>query len=104
MGRSMKKLIISTILMAVVCSMAPAFAVIDSERLLNEDYLKNAGYSPEAIRMIKIKSYDPYSPYEEPGRGKNIFVRLWNYIDPATESGYFGRSKIDPSIDKPGQW
>ena len=99
----MKKLIISVALIAFGCSLLPVSAVIDSERLLNEDYLRNAGYSPESIRMIKIRSYDPYAPHEETAKGKNYLKRFVQYIDPAAESGRFGTSIIDPKLDRPSQ-
>ena len=99
----MKRLIISTIFLALACGTLPAISAIDTERLLNEDYLRNAGYSPEAIRMINIKRYDPYAPYEEPPRTNNLIKRFVQYIDPLAESGRFGTGIIDPRLDMPSK-
>ncbi len=100
---SMKKLIISTILLALACGVLPALAAIDTDRLLSEDYLRNAGYSPEAIRMVNIKRYDPYSPYVEPKRETNLIKRFVQYMDPLAESGRFGTGIIDPRLDMPSK-
>ncbi len=99
----MKKIIISTIILTFALGLLPAVAAIDTERLLNEDYLRNAGYSPEAIRMINIKRYDPYAPYEEPQYTKNIIKRFVQYMDPLAESGKFGTGTIDPRLDMPSK-
>ena len=99
----MKKIIISAVVLSFACGLLPAVAVIDSERLLNEDYLRNAGYSQEAVRMINVKRYDAYAPYEEPKKSKNFIKRFVQYMDPLTESGRFGRGNIDPRLDRPSQ-
>lgn len=99
----MKKIIIPTIILTFFCGLLPAVAVIDSDRLLNEDYLRNAGYSQESIRMINLKRYDAYAPYEEPQKNKNYIKRFIQYMDPLTESGRFGRGNIDPRLDRPSQ-
>ena len=103
MGRNMKKMIIVTILLAITGVLLPAYSTIDTERLLNEDYLRNAGYSPESIRMIEIKRYEPYAPYEEVQTEKNLFKRFVQYLDPLAESGRFGRGIIDPRLDMPSK-
>lgn len=101
MGRNMKKLMITAILLSTSFSLLPAFATIDTERLLNEDYLRNAGYSQAAIDMINVKRYDPYAPYENNKNKKNFLVRFWHYMDPASDSGTFGRGTAGPKLDRP---
>ena len=101
MGRNMNKLVITTILLTATFNILPAFAVIDTERLLNENYLRNAGYSPATINMINAKIYDPYSPYEEEKEKRNIFVRFKYYIDPASDNGRFGRGIANPDFSQP---
>ena len=99
----MKKIIISMMVLFFACSLLPVEAVIDSERLLNEDYLRNAGYSQESVRMINVRRYDAYAPYEEPVKNKNYIKRFVQYMDPLTESGRFGKGNIDPRLDRPSQ-
>lgn len=100
----MKKTILTSFVLCGLC--VPAFAVIDSDRLLHEDYLRNNGYSPEMIRMINIKRVDPYAPYEEK-EVKNTpatwVKRFYQYIDPSTDNQRFGEGIIDPRLDRPSQ-
>jgi len=102
----MKKLIISTLILTLAGCSIPAFAVIDSDRLLSEDYLRNSGYSPETIRLINLKRIDPYAPYKE----KEVQTtpvswvkRFWQYIDPAVDNERFGEGIISPSVDTPSK-
>ena len=99
----MKKLIILAILLTISYSFLPAKAAIDTERLLNADYLRNAGYSPATIDILNAKRYDPYAPFEENKNKKNIFVRFWQYMDPAVDNGRFGRGVASPNMDRPSQ-
>ncbi|MBQ2870795.1 hypothetical protein IJE86_03725 [bacterium] len=102
----MKKLIKTMLLLAITSFALPTFAVIDSDRLLNEDYLRNSGYSPETIRMINLKRIDPYAPYEKKEVKQNPVSwvkRFYQYMDPATDNQRFGEGIIDPRLDRPSQ-
>ena len=99
----MKKLITTTVLTVIAFNLLPASAAIDTERLLNEDYLRNAGYSPESIRMINIKRYDPYAPYKGPEDNRNFIKKFIHYMDPLADSGKFGQGIIQPGITGPSK-
>ena len=100
----MKKLIISMLILTVASITLPSLAVIDTDRLLSEEYLRNQGYSPETIRMINLKRIDPYAPHKEKeikNTPVNWVKRFWQYADPAVDNERFGEGVINPSIDRP---
>ncbi len=100
----MKKLMTSTLILTVFSLTLPCFAVIDNERLLSEDYLRNQGYSPETVRMINIKRIDPYADYsvpEEKVTPLTYMKKFWQYMDPALDNERFGKSVINTNIDRP---
>ena len=105
-GQIMKKLIILAGLTAFIAGGLQAFAVVDTDRLLTDDYLLNQGYSPEMVRMMKTKQVDPYAPHkakETPNTPVKWFKRFYQYVDPATDNQRFGDSIIDPRLDRPSQ-
>ena len=108
----MKKLILAVSLIAIAIGGIKAFAVVDTDRCLSDDYLLNQGYSPEMVRMMRTKQIDPYAQHEtkaskEPKGIKNFTVkwvkRFYQYVDPAADNQRFGNSVIDPRLDRPSQ-
>lgn len=100
----MKKLIISTLIAAAASIALPSLSVVDTDRLLSEEYLRNQGYSPETIRMINLKRVDPYAPRkekEEQTTPVSYMKKFWQYIDPAVDNERFGEGIINPSVDRP---
>lgn len=101
----MKRLILlSTVLALTACGMK-SFAIVDTNRLMSEDYMLNQGYSPEIVRMMNLRIVDPYAPHEVKEKRKNAkdwIKRFYQYVDPATDYK-FGDGIIDPRMDRPSQ-
>ena len=100
----MKKLIIPILILTVTSITLPSLAVIDTDSLLSEDYLRNQGYSPETIRMINLKRIDPYAPHKEKELQTTPvgwIKRFWQYVDPAVDNERFSEGVINPGIDRP---
>ena len=82
-----------------------AYAVIEVEEYMGDNFLPYQGYSTEMIRLVKINraktfahpqpNYLPKSPI------KRAFKKFANYIDPAADIGDFGNHNI---ITRTGPW
>ena len=101
----MKRLILLSAVIALTACGTQSFAIVDTNRMMSEDYMLNQGYSPEMVRMMNLRIVDPYAPHEEKEVKKTPqawIKRFYQYLDPATDYK-FGEGIIDPRMDRPSQ-
>ena len=82
----------------LVLSVMPSIAAISNTEMMNETYMRNQGYSPEAIRLVREQVYSPHKDKFE-SEDKSFFKKAWDklnyYVDPAHDNGEFGRNTIE---------
>ena len=80
----MKKIIFSIILLGLIAPYASAY--VDSNYTTSEQFLINTGYSKETARITKYKTKDVYSPINEQTDKRNLYEKMYNYINPLSGS------------------
>lgn len=86
----MKKIFI--VLFLATCASC-SYAYVTEQSLTSEHVLKNLHYSDETIRLININKGSLNSePTEVPY--VNNWIKIYKYLDPATDSLDFGRGNI----------
>lgn len=74
-----------------------ANAYVDSQFTSSEQFLKNSGYSNDAVKAVNFGKKDPYSPVEEKKDTRSILRKIYNYIDPCSETDRaFPTHEINP--------
>lgn len=106
----MKK-IFSILLLGIVFSpVLSASAVVETEFMTSETFLRNQGYSPETARIVNYKKTDPYTPQTRKYNGFGGFFKrighfladCYYYIDPSSDNGNFANEMIvSPGLDSP---
>lgn len=74
-----------------------ANAYVDSQFTSSEQFLKNTGYSSDTIKAVNFGKKDPYTPLDENKDKRSILRKIYNYIDPCSETNRsFPEHEIDP--------
>lgn len=85
----------SLFLSAIILSAAlPALAAVDVNEYNSPEYLYNAGYSSEAIKLIQYnKSFangeDLRARELNKVRNRSVFTKFMDYLDPSRDDGKF---------------
>lgn len=80
----MKKLMI---LFSALLISGAAYATVDNQFMIGEQFLVNTGYSAEMANLASVTSQDPYrEPYKENKKFKTLSRRVYHYIVPGQGS------------------
>ena len=86
---------------------AQSYAVVTTQELTTNNYLKQQGYSPEMSRLVDLKksqnagtdmTYKNTDPaWYETNKCVKYVRKIFIYLDPGLDNGKFGTNVIKPS-------
>ncbi|MDD3237697.1 MAG: hypothetical protein PHV37_06325 [Candidatus Gastranaerophilales bacterium] len=76
------------ILLGLLIATTTANAYVDNQYMLSEQYTVNTGLSKEMARELQIKAKDVYSPLPEKADTRTWYMKLYNYVDPVSNTNF----------------
>ncbi len=59
-------------------------AYVDTDHMTTEHFLINNGYSKDTAAVVESQKRDPYGPVNYKKDKRNIWMKIYNYIDPVS--------------------